>query len=380
MKIVFTGGGSGGHIFPIIAIIRQIKKIYKGKEEIKIYYLGPKEGHGVELLKKEGVKIRIILSGKIRRYFSLKNLLDLFKMPIGLIQSFFWLFVIAPDLIFSKSGYGSFLVALNGTFLGIPLFLHESDAVAGVASKIEGKWALQIFTSFPEKQNSPFPAIGLPKDKIINVGNPIRESILGGNKEKARKMFGIKEGRKVVLILGGSQGSMRINETILDILPDILAEFDLIHQTGDRNFKEIKSEAEAVLFEGGKKEHYHIYPFLDEFLMKNALAAADLVVSRAGSGTLFELAAYGKPAILIPLSSSAQSHQLKNAYIFADNGGGEVIEEKNLKPHFLLEKIKYYLKREDILPEMAEASRKFARLRAAEVIASYILEYLKKSY
>ncbi len=375
MKIVFTGGGSGGHIFPIVAIVRQIKKIYKGKN-LELYYIGPKEGKGIELLEKEGVKIKVILAGKFRRYFSIKNFFDVIKIPIGFIQSFFWLFLLAPDLIFSKSGYGSFPVAAVSAFLSIPLFLHESDAVPSRTSRIEAKWALQIFTSFPKKINGGGGKNIFPEDRIINVGNPIRESIISGSREEAKKVFGIDSSRKTVLIIGGSQGSAKINEIILEILSDLLNDFNVIHQIGDRNFKEIKMEAKAILFDSEKRERYYPYPFLDEFLMKNALAVSDLVVCRAGAGTIFEIAAAGKPAILIPLSSSAQNHQVVNAYSFAEIGGGEVVEEKNLKPHFILEKIRYFLNNEGLLKEMSGASKMFSRPKSAKIIASYIVEYL----
>ena len=367
MKIVFTGGGTGGHIFPILAICREIKKIYP-KPDLRLYYIGPKDKYTLNLLSKEGVKVKKILTGKLRRYFSFKNLLDFFKMPIGFIQSFFWLFFLAPDLIFSKGGYGSFPVTWVSNIFNIPIFLHESDVRPGLASRIESKWALEIFISFLKTEF-------FPKDKRVLVGNPIREEILGGSRDKAKETLKLRGDKPLILFIGGSQGSEKINEIILEILPDLLKNFEIIHQTGRKNFKKVLAESKAVLFDENLRKYYHPFPFLKEPDLKEAFGASDLVVSRAGSGSIFEIAACGKPAILIPLPYAAQNHQLKNAYEFCDKGGGEVIEEKNLKPHFFLEKLKYLFERTDILENMAEKSQGFAKTRAAKVIASYIVAY-----
>lgn len=369
MKIVFTGGGTGGHIFPILAIVREIKKNYPDLK-FRPYYIGPKpDKYILGLLEKEGIRIKEILSGKLRRYFSLENFLDIFKLPLGLIQAFFWLFVLTPDLVFSKGGYGSFPIAFWANIFGIPFFLHESDIVFGLASKIESKWAQEVFLSFPITKF-------LPQSKGIVVGNPIRQEILGGSKEEAKKIFGLKGDKPLVLILGGSQGAQKFNEVILEILPAFLKNFELIHQTGQKNFIEVKKEADAILTDEELKKNYHLFPFLEENFLRHGFGAADLIISRAGSGSIFEIAAVGKPAFLIPLPHAAQNHQLRNAYFFAEKGGGEVIEESNFNPYFLLTKLKHLFSRPDILIAMAENSQKFSRPIAAKVIAFYLIEYL----
>lgn len=369
MKIIFTGGGTGGHIFPILAIVREIKRIHP-EHDLKLYYIGPGDKYSSELLFKEGVEIKKIVVGKLRRYFSLKNFLDIFKIPIGFLQAFFWLFFLAPDLVFSKGGHGSFPTTLAANLLNIPLFLHESDIKPGLASKIESKWVQEIFISFPKTEF-------FPKDKKILVGNPIRKEILGGSKSQAKEIFNLGGGKPLILILGGSQGSKKINETILEILPELLKDFEIIHQIGKRNFNQVKNEAEVTIFDEYLKKFYHPFPFLEENYLKHALGASDLIVSRAGAGSIFEIAAHGKPAILIPLSHAAQDHQLKNAYAFSETGGGEIIEEKNFKAHFFLEKLKHLFERTDILEKMSKKSQDFAQPQAAKIIASYIIEYLK---
>ncbi len=371
MKIVFTGGGTAGHIFPILAVVRQVRKTLP-TANITLFYIGPADAYTAALMGREGVKVKRIITGKLRRYFSIKNFFDLFKVPIGLLQALLWLFFLAPDLIFSKGGYGSFPVAFMSRILHIPVFLHESDIAPGLTSRITSRWALEIFTSFPKTEY-------FPKEKIMCVGNPIRIELISGSKKEAQKIFRLQGKKPLILILGGSQGAQSINNLVLEILPELTTSFELLHQTGPDNFKEVKNESEALI---GKqlKKYYHLYPFFQEEELKHALAASDFIISRAGSGALFEIASVKKPALLIPLPRSANNHQSKNAYSFAKDIKGQVLEEENLKPHFFLERLKYFLSRPDILREMAENGEKFAKPKAAQVVANYIIEYLYQTF
>jgi len=362
MKILFAGGGTAGHIFPIISIIREIKRNHPDKK-IQFFYIGPKDRFVFSLLLQEGVEIRTILAGKIRRYFSFKTIIDiLFKIPIGILQAFFHIFVISPDLIFSKGGYGSIPTVIAGWILLTPIFIHESDSVPGLANKIAAKFALEIFTAFPVERTK-----DLPSNKMIAVGNPIREEILKGSIKKAKEIFQLTKEKKTILVMGGSQGSQRINDKILIILPDLLKEFELIHQTGQLNYDQVKSEAEVVILKRFRK-YYHPFPFLNDEELACAYKSADLIISRAGAGSIFEIAAVGKPSILIPLEESAQNHQVKNAYIYAEKGAALVIEEANFRPHFLLERIKYLFSQEKKLKEMREKALEFARPNAATLL------------
>lgn len=371
IKIAFTGGGTGGHIFPIIAIVREMRKTFQGK--LEIFFVGPKDEFGKEFFIQEGIKVKEILAGKIRRYLSFKsffeNLFDIFfKIPVGFFQAFLWLFFKNPDLIFSKGGYGSLPVVLSGWILRIPIFLHESDIVPGLANKILSKFALEIFVSFPNTEYFP------PK-KMILVGNPIRREILEGKKERAIEIFKLTGEKPVLLILGGSQGAQRINEKILEILPKILEDFELIHQCGERNYREVYSTSQAILSEEFEK-YYHLYGFLKEEELKAAYAVADIVISRAGSGSIFEISACQKSSILIPLPEAAQAHQIRNAYALHQLGAARVIEEENLTPRFLLERLRYLLYYPKEREKMEKAAKEFSKPFAARVIANYILDYL----
>ncbi len=394
MRIVLTGGGSGGHIFPLIAVVREIKKLFLQKkldvnrnvfgeqkskrqtsqEELDIRYLGPRDDFGLILLSQEGIRVKEIFAGKLRRYFDwqavLNNIVDIFIfVPVGFIQSFFYLFFAAPDLVFSKGGYGSFPVVIAAWFLGIPVFLHESDVDPGLSNKFLAKFCKRIFTSFPKTER-------FPPSRMVLIGNPIRKEVLDGNPDSARDLLRLSGGRPVVFISGGSQGAQRVNDMILAILPDLIENFEILHQTGENNFTRIKAEA-AITLKGGGQEYYHLFPFLREEGQKQAYAAASIIVSRAGSGMIFEIAAMGKPSILIPLPEAAQNHQVKNAYAYASSGAAVVLEQENLTPNFFLEKLKFLSSHPEEMKKMSLAALSFARPEAARKIAEYLFNFLR---
>jgi len=369
MKLLFTGGGTAGHIFPILAIVREIKKNYS-YDGFEFFYLGPKDKYAKDLLEKEGIIVRNIVAGKVRRYFSVKNVFDIFKLPVGLLQSIYYVFIISPDAIFSKGGYGALGPGLAGAILGVPIFLHESDVVPGLANKIVSKFALEVFIAFSAEETEYF-----PEEKKLSVGNPISTELLNGSQKDAKKTYGITGEKPVVLIIGGSQGSARINNTILANLPEIIDDFEVIHQTGRNNLDQVGKEAKVILGER-EQAYYHPKDFLSGKDLADAYATADLVISRAGAGSIFEIAALGKPGILIPLAGSAQDHQVRNAYTYAERGAALVIEEPNFKPHFILERMRYLINDPKKMKEMSQRALDFARPEAAKIVAGYLVSYL----
>jgi UDP-N-acetylglucosamine--N-acetylmuramyl-(pentapeptide) pyrophosphoryl-undecaprenol N-acetylglucosamine transferase len=373
-KILFTGGGTAGHIFPIVAIVRELRKL---GINAKFFYFGPKDDFSSIILSQEDIKIKWVLSGKIRRYFNfqsfLENILDvLIKIPLGFIQSFFSVFIMSPDVIFSKGGYGSIPTVLAGSILQIPIVLHESDAVPGLANRFTGKISRQIFVAFPVAQTEYF-----SEAKMIATGNPIRTELLRGQTERAKDNFNLMGDKPLILILGGSQGAQRINDIILAILTELLNEFEIIHQTGSKNIDQLKAETKVVVDEELAR-YYHPVGFLRETDLEDVFQACNLVISRAGSGSIFEIAACKKPSVLIPLSNSAQNHQIKNAYAYAQTKATIVLEESNLTPRFFLEKIKYLFANPDEMAKMSQKARQFAKPDAARTIAQYLANYLTK--
>ncbi|HLD70421.1 MAG TPA: UDP-N-acetylglucosamine--N-acetylmuramyl-(pentapeptide) pyrophosphoryl-undecaprenol N-acetylglucosamine transferase [Negativicutes bacterium] len=369
MKIVFTGGGTGGHLFPIIAIARELWRLAPEKN-LKLYYLGPHDKDGLlELSQEPQFTVKTVASGKIRRYFSLRNFVDvLIAMPLGFLQSFFLLLVIRPQLVFSKGGSGSAMVTFAARVLGIPIFIHESDIVPGMSNTAICPWATKIFTSF-ERTEYFDPA------KTMVTGNPVKKELQEGNKESAKDLFGLTLKKPVLLFMGGSQGAEPINDFVLSALSNLLESYEIIHAAGNKHYASVKAEADVVM-DQGLAGYYHLYPTLNEIALKHAYAAADIIISRAGSGSIFEIAAAGKPSILIPLPGSAGDHQSKNAYAYAVNGATVVIEQENLTPNFFAGKIHFLLSQPEKMKNMSEAARQFAKPLAAKAIAREILEFL----
>ncbi len=379
MRILLTGGGTGGHIFPILAIVSQIKKISqaRGLKEPELLFIGPKtpclpagrkssEGS----FKNLEIPCHFILAGKIRRYWSLKNFLDFFKFPIGLVQGLWWIFIWMPDITFGKGGYGSVASVLVSWIYRIPIILHESDAVPGLVNRISGIFANQIIVSFPKAQDY------FSSKKTILIGNPVRSGILNGSRELAYQKFRLKPDLPVLFITGGSQGAQRLNEIIIETLPELLKRCQIIHQCGTNNYQWVKKETDLRLNEG-QRQSYHLYPFLKDE-MKEAYAAADLIISRCGANALAEIAALGKPSILIPLSLAAYDHQKENASYFRKAGAAIVIEEENLRPNLFMGQIFDLLSNPEQRQMMRESAGKLAKPDAAEKIAEEIIKYANK--
>lgn len=367
MRIVFTGGGTGGHFFPILEVAREIKRITEAERilDVQLLYFGP-EPFDPEVLRMENIIFNRIPAGKIRRYFSLQNLVDLFRTAAGIIQALWKMFLVMPDVVFAKGGYGSFPTLLAARVYRIPVIVHDSDAVPGRVNRWAGKWVKRIAIAFPSA------AAYFPKERTALTGTPVRRRILGGNREQARETFGTFSERPVILVTGGSQGARVINETVAQILKELTSHYEVIHQAGTANFEDVQLET-APIIEGGGEPYYHLIAFLDEARLRAAFTLADLVISRAGGTAIVEIAAWGKPAIIIPIKGSAQEHQRENAYAYAERGAAVVIEVDNLTPSLLLNEIQKLMQDPERRRKMGEAARAFSRPDAAEAIAKEII-------
>ena len=370
-RILLTGGGTGGHIYPLIAVAEELYYLANQKQEIEIRYFGPTSN-----LEKEfaviGIKTERIASSKWRRYSSLKNFIDIPKFILSFFQALWKVFWFMPDITFSKGGTGSLAVVLASRFYLIPVIIHESDSVPGLTNLLAARFAQKIFISF-KKAAQYFPA-----EKTILVGNPIRRHILENipDSETAKKGFGFNPAEPVILVLGGSQGAVRINNFILDNLEEILKNFQIIHQTGPANFEEIKKESDFLLKTLGEsyKGRYYLTGYLENVKeIKNAFAATDLVLSRAGAGAIFEIAAFNKPAILIPLEEAANNHQRINAYEYTETGAAIVLEESNFKPSIFITQVQKILGDGGLKEKMSEVAKKFSQPEASQKIAISLL-------
>jgi UDP-N-acetylglucosamine--N-acetylmuramyl-(pentapeptide) pyrophosphoryl-undecaprenol N-acetylglucosamine transferase len=372
MKIVLTGGGTGGHFYPIIAVAEAIRKYTKEHKiiEPELYFLAPTP-YNEQLLFDNLIQYREISAGKMRRYFSIKNIIDFIKFPYSIIKSLWTMFWIYPDVVFSKGGYGSFPVVIAAKVLGIPVIIHESDSTPGKANLWASKIAEKIAISYPEAANY------FPKEKVAWTGNPVRKAIEMAAPEGAKEFLNLKPGLPVILVLGGSQGAEIINDIILESLPKLADKYQIIHQTGKEKFESVKNTSKVVLLDSPDLENYKPFAYLDDLGMRMSAGAADIVISRAGSA-LFEIANWKKPSIIIPITNTNGDHQRKNAYTYARTGAATVIEESNLSDDILVSEIQRILENEDVKKDMVAGTEKFAKPDAAETIAAEIMKIILK--
>ena len=369
MKILLTGVGTGGHFYPLIAVARALQKEaeIQGIARVDLYYMSD-DPYDADMLLLDGIRFIKIPCGKARRYFSFKYLPDTIKTITGLLMAFSRILLLLPDAIFSKGGYASFPALFWARFFRIPVLIHESDAVPGMVNAWSGKWADRIAVAFPETVKY------FEGKNVALVGNPVRQQVLGGNLAEAVEYFKLEEKLPLLLLLGGSQGSERLNEALLTVLEEALKTYQIIHQTGTKAFGEIQARSRILLEKNELKSRYHPFPFLKEGEMRNASRAASLVISRAGASAIFEIASWGLPAILIPLPEAAQDHQRENAYAYARSGSCEVLEETNLTPHLLLAVIEKILQNLEKNAKMRQAAQAFARLDAAQEITKELVK------
>lgn len=368
MKIVFTGGGTGGHFYPIIAVAEEMRRIAEEKKLLapKLYYIGP-EPYDKEALFENDIVFKQSPAGKVRRYFSLKNVTDIFKTLTGIVGSLWQLYQIYPDVVFSKGGYASFPTLVAARILRIPVIIHESDAVPGRVSKWSAQFARKIAISYPET------ASHFDSTKTALTGIPVRKTLYTIAKEGGRQFLELEKNIPTLFILGGSQGSKRINETMLDALPKLLPTYQVIHQTGKGNIEEIKRTTAFTLKDSAYGHRYHPFGFLNPLALRMAAGAATLVISRAGSGTIFEIATWGVPSIIVPLPEHISHDQTKNAFAYARSGAGIVIEEANLTPNVLVAEINRLHSDTNLRHEMQKAAKNFAHPNAANTIAKAII-------
>ena len=365
LRILLTGGGTGGHMYPLIAVAQRLAGY-------RLRFFGD-PGIYRDILKGAGVEISFIVSSKLRRYFSLANFLDILKFGLGLIQSLWKIYWFMPDVAFSKGGPGSLPVMLACRFYFIPVVIHESDAVPGLTNKISGQFARKVFLAFSAAQTQ-----FTTKAEVITVGQPTRDDILKQKTaDEAKKSFAFNPARPVVLVLGGSQGSSALNEFVLANINALLGRFQVLHQVGYQNYGEYKKEWEFISkdFSPLLKSSYEFVPYFDQNL-SDAYDAADIVVSRAGAGAIFECSAKGKPMILIPFPNSANGHQEANSFEAQKAGLAMVMEQQNLLPNLFLSVIDGLLADGQKLSAMSAAARAFYKADAAKQIAEGVISLI----
>lgn len=352
--IAVTGGGTGGHVYPGIAVIEELKDKSGGTD---VVWIGSRNGIEKEIVKGFNIPYYSIPSGKLRRYFSLNNFFDLFRIAAGFFYSLYLLKRLKVDVLFSKGGFVSVPPVIAAYFLLIPSVTHDSDLDPGLATRINSRFVKKILVPYDESAES----TGYT-EKVLVTGNPVRREIFTGNADEGKKLFEIPRDKKVILVLGGSLGALQINNLVYSIAGRLVSSYCIVHQMGALTFRESGIEG------------YVTVPFLKKEL-PHILAAADLVVSRAGAGTLWENGAAEKASILIPLGTgSSRGDQIRNAEYFASRGAAEVLTGE-VTPEMLYEKIEILMKDDEKRRRMGIAAGKICGTEAAGRIAEILLEY-----
>ncbi len=378
-RIALTGGGSGGHMYPLLTIAKQLQTLaIEQGTIIDIRYFGDAMEYGLLL---ENAKIRIvhIAVSKLRRYFSWRVPIDGIQFIIGILQGLWKIFWFMPDVVYSKGGPGALAVLIACRFYRIPIIIHDSDAIPGLTSRITGKFARIIQVGFLSAKKY------FEHDERVHVtGNPVRVDIVQGTSNitpslmsGAKERLGFMSNEPLLFIQGGSLGALAINNFVLGNLPLLLKRYQVLHQVGVNNIEAYTKKYEALknTMPESQRARYRAVAFLQNDLL-DALIAADLIISRAGAGSIAEIATAGKPSILIPLPESASDHQKENAYQYKDVGACTIIDQENLIGALVVQQIDSILNDEVGLQNMKKSAKQFSSPQAAEIIVKDILDLL----
>jgi UDP-N-acetylglucosamine--N-acetylmuramyl-(pentapeptide) pyrophosphoryl-undecaprenol N-acetylglucosamine transferase len=334
-KIIITGGGSGGHTIPALAMIKSLQKYCSSHSlSMHIIYIGSKKGIENKIITQESIEYYPVFTGKLRRYFSLQNFVDIFNLIIGFIQSLLIIKKSHADVLFSTGGFVSVTPVIAARLFKIPIIIHEQTIDAGLANKITAKFATIIALTFEESKKY------FPPSKIVITGIPLREDIFNGSKNRLLKKYPLDQKHPIIYFTGGGLGCHILNQTALIILKKLLNKYNIIYQAGNsphnndlQMLKDLKISLDPEL-----SNKFLLFDFVTNDL-RDIYASADLTVSRSGAGTVNELVALKIPAVFIPLAIAANNEQEKNAKIMETQGGAIIIQEQELTPDSLFQSI-----------------------------------------
>lgn len=365
MRILLAGESTAGNLAPLIYVYETLKKKSlegNAHESVEFKLISTESDMLRTFVQNTDIEFSVLNPGQENRKSS----------PFIAIKNFtrimFSVFRYMPDVIFLKGGYVSLPVAIAGRIFMIPVIMHESDIVPTKLDMHIARFAKRIAISFDQT------AEYYPADKVFFSGNPVDASVVMADYEESKKKLSIEGDKPVIFIMGGSQGAHEINNLVIEVLPQLLEKYEIIHQCGLNDYETIQAAVQklSVPF----LEDYHLFPFMKQSL-SNAYAVADLVVSRAGASTVAEIMTVGKPSILIPLSDSGSDNQDQNAFFFSEAGAAVLLNEKNLKPHLFLDSVRNVFKDRIKMMEMMRQARQLAHPEAADVVADEIIRWGK---
>jgi UDP-N-acetylglucosamine--N-acetylmuramyl-(pentapeptide) pyrophosphoryl-undecaprenol N-acetylglucosamine transferase len=362
IKVVFTGGKTGGHIFPAIAMATEFRR---RRPASRITFVGTEQGMETKVVPEYGFELLHIPARGLARRSYLVNLMLGYHLLAGLWKSWRILNLTKPDLVVGTGGYVSFPVVLAASLMNVPTMIQEQNSYPGISTRLLAHFADRVCLSYAYSTDY-FPA----GSKFKVIGNPVRPDVTQGNREKALRAFGLDQDRKTIFVFGGSQGARAINRILLECLDSLKPEWQVLWQTGERDLAEVSQRTT------GGPVKCAVYPFIQD--MKSAYAAADLVVSRSGALTLAEITACGKPSILVPFPFATADHQEHNARILQKEGAASVILERDLTAERLCGEISSLLSDEKRLENMSQASRRSGRPDAVSYLVDEMDTLLRK--
>jgi UDP-N-acetylglucosamine--N-acetylmuramyl-(pentapeptide) pyrophosphoryl-undecaprenol N-acetylglucosamine transferase len=372
MRVLVSGGGTGGHIYPALAVAMQLREEYQAE----ILFLGSDDGLETEIVPAAGFRLATIKAGKLRRYISWETITGVMRVPVGMIEAINLVGQFRPGVAFTSGGYVAVPAGLAARFERVPLLMHQQDVPPNLSNRLVAPLATRISVAFADSLTY------FPARKTLQLGNPLRQAMLDVRRtppQEARRALGFERQEPLLLVTGGSQGARHLNQTVGKALPDLLAHCQVLQISGNALYNETRELCESVLAaqDEAVRRRYRLVAYLNEE-MPLALQAADLVLCRSGASTLSELAALGKPSILVPLPPAiGSSPQEANAEMFGRNQAARVMKDGDLKPQVLVENVTSILASSTLLEAMSNAASSFAKPQATQEIAAEIVKIAK---
>ena len=373
MRVLVSGGGTGGHIYPALAIATSLSTLYNAE----ILFLGSDDGLEKELVPAAGFRLATVKAGRLRRYVSPETITGVMRIPSGMIQAISIVRKFRPDVAFTSGGYVAVPAALASRVNGVPLLMHQQDVPPNLSNRLAAPMATRISVAFAD--SLPY----FPARKTLLLGNPVRQAMLdvrATTPQAARAALDLDAAMPLLLVTGGSQGARHLNQTVCQALPGLLAHCQVHHISGKELYNETRAQADSLLAsqDDALLRRYRLVAYLNEE-MPLALQAADLVLCRSGASTLTELAILGKPSVLVPLSPAVGGvAQQENAAMFARKQAASVIPDEDLKPEILVERVLSILASKAQIAAMAQAASTFAQPDATRNITEELVRIAKK--
>ncbi|HET7639444.1 MAG TPA: undecaprenyldiphospho-muramoylpentapeptide beta-N-acetylglucosaminyltransferase [Ktedonobacteraceae bacterium] len=373
MKVLVSGGGTGGHIYPALAVATQLVKQYQAD----ILYLGSDDGLENELTPAAGFPLVIVKAGKLRRYISWQTLTGVARIPVGMAQAVGIVRKFNPDVVFTSGGYVAVPAALGARLKGVPLLMHQQDVPPNLSNRLIAPLATRISVAFADS------LANFPARKTLQLGNPIRQEMLdmrSVSPQEARRKLGLEADLPLLLVTGGSQGARHLNQVVCRALPELLTHCQVLQISGKNLYEETRELSGQTMTQLPEdiKRRYRLVPYLNAE-MPAAMQAAELVLCRSGAATLSELAVLGKPSLLVPLPPAiGSSPQEANAEMFGRGAAAQVIRDADLEPEILIKRVISILSSKALLASMSEATRTFAKPDATQDIVAEVIRIARQ--